>query len=128
MHEFKNNNNNVSRICKFHQEVECRAAVKVLEAPSNWSKNLKFHSNLCYLFKRYIKYTHKNRYVHKIIRQFHINITMCICPPLVNKYRWSAVPHVTHTFLKSCVSCDLISCTDLSTPKLLMKYTEPTGI
>lgn len=25
---------------------------------------------------------------------------MCLCPPaLVNKYRWSAVPHVTHTFL-----------------------------
>lgn len=64
----------MNRICRFHQEVECRATAKVLEAPSNWSENLKFHSNLCYSFKNYFKYIHKNRYVHKItIRQFYRN-------------------------------------------------------
>lgn len=97
------------KICKFHQEVECRAAAKVLEAPSNWSKNLKFHSNLCYLFKRYIKYTHKNRYVHKIIRQFHINITMCICPPLVNKYSSTRDPHIFKDSHELCELCELWS-------------------
>lgn len=37
-------------------------------------------------------------------------VTMCFCPPTL------------------VMSCELISCADLSTPELLMKHTEPTGI